>query len=249
VQHAERAARAEAERARELRDEMLAIVAHDLRNPVHTIMLSAGAMAELALSESENAAQLALIRRSAGGMDHLIRDLLDVTQIERGRLAIQPAPAIIDATIAEAVALCTKRAEAVGVTIGTFVEPDLPPVLADHARVVQAVGNLVANSVKFTDRGGRVMVQARKADGSIEVVVEDTGRGMTPDELPRVFDAYWQGDPTSRKGVGLGLAIVRGIVDAHGGSVAVESSPGVGSTFRFTLPLATPLAKPDQRAR
>lgn len=244
AQEAERAARAEAERARGLRDDMMAIVAHDLRNPVHTIMLSAGAMEDFDLSPEEKRQQLALIRRSAGGMDRLIRDLLDVTQIEAGRLTIQATPLAIDAVVREAVALCEKQAESVGLAISCSVSPDLPRVLADRARLLQVVGNLMGNAIKFTDRGGRITIGAVRENDFVQVSVEDTGRGMSADELPLVFEAYWQADPKSRKGVGLGLAIVRGIVTAHGGTITVQSSPGVGSKFQFTLPTARATTAP-----
>jgi PAS domain S-box-containing protein len=238
AREAERAARAEAERARGLRDDMLAIVAHDLRNPVHTIMLSAGAMEDFDLSPEEERQQLALIRRSAGGMDRLIRDLLDVTQIETGRLAIHATPLSIDSVVSEAIALCEKHAESAGLVIEASVPPGVARVKADRARILQVIGNLLGNAIKFTDRGGRIIVSVVHANDVVQVSVEDTGRGMSRDELPRVFEAYWQADPKSRKGVGLGLAIVRGIVVAHGGTIEVESSPAVGSTFRFTLPVA-----------
>jgi PAS domain S-box-containing protein len=220
------------------RDEMMAVVAHDLRNPVHTIMLAAGAMADLGLTEEENRKQVALIRRAAGGMDHLIRDLLDATQIEKGQLAIQLAPTDVAAVIGDASAMCAQRAADCGITVETEVAADLPRVVADRDRVVQVLGNLLGNSIKFTGKGGRITLRAASRGPNVEVAVVDTGRGLSPDQIPKVFDRYWQADQKGRRGVGLGLAIVRGIVEAHGGTVAVESTLGKGSEFRFTLPAA-----------
>lgn len=220
------------------RDEMMAVVAHDLRNPVHTIMLASGAMADLGLSEEENRKQVALIRRAAGGMDHLIRDLLDATQIEKGQLAIQVAPTDVAAVIGDASAMCAQRAADCGIAIETDVATDLPRVVADRDRVVQVLGNLLGNSIKFTGKGGRITLRAAPRGRHVEVAVVDNGRGLAPDQIPRVFDRYWQADRKGRRGVGLGLAIVRGIVEAHGGVVEVESTLGKGSEFRFTLPMA-----------
>lgn len=230
-------ARGEAERASKVRDEVMAIVAHDLRNPVHTIMLAAGAMADFALSDEENVRHLALIRRSAGGMDHLIRDLLDATQIQQGRLAISVAPIDIGPLIVEAAALSSTKAAECDLTIETNVERSLPLVRADRDRILQVLGNLLGNAIKFTARGGKISITASQHDRVVVVSVSDTGRGMSADQLLLVFDRYWQAERKTTKGVGLGLAIVRGIVEAHGGVVSVASTLGVGSTFQFTLPV------------
>lgn len=233
----EQAARADAERAIRLRDEVMAIVAHDLRNPVHTIMMGAGAMAELPLSEPDKRRQLEVIRRSARGMDHLIRDLLDVTHIEQGKLAIQRQPAPVTPVIEEAVTLVTPLAHEARLAIDVDVPSQLPAMSADRARIVQVLSNLLGNAIKFTPPAGRIRVAARDIGDCVELTVEDSGRGIPAEDLPRIFDRYWQGDRASRKGVGLGLAIVRGIVEAHGGSVAVSSTVGRGTTFRVAVPV------------
>ena len=234
----ERNARADAERATQLRDEMLAIVAHDLRNPLHTILMSVGAAVDLPLSPADSQIQLALIQRSARGMDALIRDLLDVTQIETGRLSINPIAADISTIIDDAIIVCSKQAVARGLRLETDVPPGLPHVHADPTRITQVLGNLLGNALKFTPGPGRVVVRARQGDDIVMVAVEDTGRGIAPDDVPRVFDRYWQAHRGSRDGVGLGLTIVRGIIEAHGGWVDVESEVGVGTTFRIALPVA-----------
>ena len=218
------------------RDEVLAVVAHDLRNPVHTILMSA-AVAELpTISASERDKQLGVIRRTARAMDRLIRDLLDVTQIEMGQLAIHPQPIAIEGVIDEIIAVFAPRAAAAGLRLIGDVGSNLPEVSADRERITQVLNNLVGNSLKFTPEGGAVTISAHARNGGIEVAVADTGNGIPPGQLPDLFRRYWQADRGAHRGVGLGLAIVHGIVEAHGGKIDVESTVGKGTTFRFTLP-------------
>jgi PAS domain S-box-containing protein len=228
-------ARSDAERASKVREEMMAVVAHDLRNPVHTIMLAAGAIADFDLSAEENSKQLALIRRAASGMDRLIRDLLDANQIEQGRLALSIEPVDIASLITEATSLAALRAAEAGLAIETNVAPGLPRVRADRVRIAQVMSNLLGNAIKFSPRGGRITVRAERDVEQVVVSITDTGQGISAAHLPHVFDRYWQAERTTTKGVGLGLAIVRGIIEGHGGRVWAESTPGAGSTFAFTL--------------
>jgi PAS domain S-box-containing protein len=232
-------ARGDAERASQVRDEVMAIVAHDLRNPVHTIMLASGAMADLALSEEENRRHLALIRRSARGMDHLIRDLLDASQIEQGRLAISAALTDIESVVGEAATLSSTKASDAGLSIDTLVDSGVPPVYADRDRILQVLGNLLGNAIKFSSQGCKIRIHATHTDNAVTIAVSDTGCGISDDQLPFVFDRYWQAERKTTKGVGLGLSIVRGIVEAHGGHVSVESALGAGSTFRISLPVSS----------
>jgi signal transduction histidine kinase len=169
-------------------------------------------------------------------MDALIRDLLDVTRIETGRLAIAPAPESVGAMIEDVLATAAPLAADRGVRLEAVVPAGLPDVQADRARIVQALGNLAGNALKFTASPGRIVVRSRPQGAFVEAAVEDTGCGIAAEHLPYVFDRYWQADRGAHRGVGLGLAIVRGIVEAHGGHVAVESRLGEGTTFRFTLP-------------
>ena len=216
----ERVAHADTARAMALRDEVLAIVAHDLRNPLHAVLLG-----------------IELVQRSALGMDALIRDLLDATHIEIGRLPIVPAAVSVSAVIDDTLATSAKQALEKGLTLDGDVPSDLPIVKADRNRILQVLDNLVGNAMKFTPRSGRVTIRARRLDDRVELAVVDTGRGIAPNELPHVFDRYWQSERETREGVGLGLAIVRGLIEAHGSHVEVDSKVGEGSTFRFTLPL------------
>lgn len=235
---AERAARAEAERATRMRDEVLAVVAHDLRNPVHTIVVSTAVLDALpANADSDRLRQIDVIRRNARGMDHLIRDLLDVAQIQMGRLAIQPSPVAADIVIREVVAGCLSQATERGLTLKSDAPADLPPMLADRARIVQVLNNLIGNAFKFTTSGGVIVSAAHRAN-CIELAVRDSGCGIEAANLSRVFDRYWQAQRGGTHGVGLGLAIVRGIIEAHGGTVAAESVVGKGSTFRCSVPTA-----------
>ena len=231
----EREVRAEAQHAAKLRDEVLSIVAHDLRNPVHTIMMCAGAMADLPLSEEESAVQLRLIRKSAHTMDRLIHDLLDVTRIETGRLAITAAPLALGPVIQEAIDGAASSAAAAKLTLSADLPAEIPEVMADRDRVVQVLGNLIGNAIKYTPAGGRIVVTAAPAGSFVSVTVTDTGRGIAAADLPRLFERYWQAD-RAQPGVGLGLAIVRGIIEAHGGRCEVRSMLGAGSAFSFTLP-------------
>lgn len=200
--------------------------------------MSAGAAIDLPLSPADSQIQLALIQRSARGMDGLIRDLLDVTQIETGRFSIARSAVDIYAIIDDAVAVAGKQATARGVRLETDVPPGLPSILADRSRIAQVLGNLLGNALKFTPNQGRVVVRARSNADAVEVAVEDTGRGIAAENVPRVFDRYWQAERATREGVGLGLTIVRGIIEAHQGWIDVESEIGVGTTFRFALPIA-----------
>src|SRR5690349_2668536 len=156
----EHVARIDADRAIRSRDEVLAVVAHDLRNPVHTILMSV-AVAELpSLSNADRDKQLQVIRRAARGMDHLIRDLLDLTQIEMGQLAIQRQPLAIDAVVDEAIAIFAPRAAASGLQLIADVGRDLPEINADRERIAQALGNLIGNALKFTPEGGALTISA-----------------------------------------------------------------------------------------
>ena len=233
----ERSARAAAERASRLRDDVLGVVAHDLRNPVHTIVMSASTLLDIPLPEEQRARQLGIIQRTAKGMHHLISDLLDVTRIESGSFAIQWAPVDVNALLDEMLELFTPRAEACAIALTREVAPAIPPLEGDHDRLVQLLSNLLDNALKFTPAGGRIGLRACRLDDYVRISVEDSGCGIPAESLPYVFDRFWQADRTSRAGAGLGLAIARGIVRAHGGEITVESTLGRGTTFHLTLAL------------
>jgi PAS domain S-box-containing protein len=236
----ERSARAEAERAIKLRDEVLGVVAHDLRNPLHTISMSTGLMLEIPLSEDERAHQLQVIRRTAKEMNRLIADLLDVTRIESGAFTLQRKPVHVGPLIEEMLELFGPQAREKGIALLAEIAPDTPTVLGDHDRLVQVLSNLVGNSLKFTNAGGSITIGVSRPTQQLDVrfSVEDTGIGIPAENLPHVFDRFWQANRASRAGAGLGLAIARGIIAAHGGGIWVESTVGVGTAFHFALPVA-----------
>jgi PAS domain S-box-containing protein len=237
----EQSARLEAERATALRDQVLGYVAHDLRNPVHTIVMAAGSVLDFALPPERERTQLELIRKSAWVMDRLIGDLLDVSQIEAGTLAVHCQPIALGPVVTDVIADFHDRARALDITLHARVQPELPPIDADRQRLVQALSNLVGNALKFTPPGGRVVIEAAQRPTCIELVVRDSGKGIAPQHLGNVFERFWQADRTCG-GAGLGLAIVQGIMEAHHGSVHAESEPGHGATFSLRLPQVEPPA-------
>jgi len=234
----EREARTGAERAIRMRDEVLGIVAHDLRNPMNAIAVSAATMTGVPVSEDQRLRQLEIIRRSAKELDRLISDLLDVSRIESGTFVIRAAPVHVRALLDEAQQLFEPLARARQIALDVGTAADLPPVAGDRDRLVQVLSNLLDNALKFTRAHGRVVLRARRLDGAVQISVEDSGPGIPAEHLPHVFDRFWQADRASRAGAGLGLAICKGLVEAHGGRIEAESTFGHGAVFRFTVPCA-----------
>ncbi len=237
----ERRAREDAQRAVRAREELLAVVSHDLRNALNTILLGARA-AERRASAGTDAAlsrNVDVIARAADRMSRLIRDLLDSAKIEAEGLSLRPQPESVRALVGDAREAARPLAEQKDVRLEADVAPALPPVRCDRERVLQVLSNLLGNAVKFTPQAGRVAVRAVGRHGaSVLFAVEDTGPGIAPDVLPRIFERRWRADPTSPEGSGLGLYIAKGIVEAHGGRMWAESRVGEGSRFLFTLPVA-----------
>lgn len=224
-------------RALAARDELLGVVAHDLRNPLSAIALRAGLLAKNIGGDSLRAGADAIVR-IALGMEHTVRSLLDAASIESGRFSVKPAPCDVEETVREAGATFDGLATAKSIRVDARVaEPGLA-VMADRARLVQVLINLVGNAVKFTPEGGKVTVAAERAGADVRFSVVDTGPGIAPAHLPHVFDRFWKADQEGIKGTGLGLFIAKGIAEAHGGRIWVESQLGSGATFSFTLPCA-----------
>jgi signal transduction histidine kinase len=171
-------------------------------------------------------------------MYRLIHDLLDVAAIEARRLVVARSSLAVDVLVADALELLRPLAAVKHISLVTTLSPALPPVTADRERVLQVFSNLGGNALKFTPEHGRVEIRASDHGAVVEFVVRDTGPGIRSEELPHVFDRFWQARKTSSVGVGLGLAIAKGIVDAHGGTLSVENNPGGGTSFTFTLPVA-----------
>ncbi|HSN27375.1 MAG TPA: ATP-binding protein [Kofleriaceae bacterium] len=225
---------AEAQRAIRGRDELLAVVSHDLRNPLNIIALA------LQMMESDASTVSSALPRAKRGADRMLRlieDLLDVARIDSGTLRVEPSRTdlvgLLDDQLEQHRVLAADRR----ITLVRDFERGLGHVLADRHRIGQALANLVGNALKFTPPGGTIRIGADVRGDRVAIWVADTGPGIPSEHLGHIFDRFWQ--PQQRRdGVGLGLAIVKGIVDAHGGAIEVESTVGIGTTFRFTLPRA-----------
>jgi PAS domain S-box-containing protein len=239
----------DAQRANQARDEVLGVVSHDLRNPISAIAMCARVLRHSEPIDTAARDDLLLtISESTEWMNRLIQDLLDVANIERGQLSLERRTESPVAMIEQAIHMFSVEASDHGITLDAEVDGERPAVWADAARVVQVLGNLLRNAIKFTPNGGRITVRAGQRDGFVVLSVTDTGSGISPDVQRRVFDRYWHSsDGARRRGSGLGLSIAKGIVEAHGGRIWLESTPGQGSTFSFTLPLANAAQSVDIR--
>jgi signal transduction histidine kinase len=220
---------------------VLAIVSHDLRNPVGSVITAAAFLLDTLAEEvlaTPQGQQVGVIHRAARRANRLLEDLMDVTRIESGGLSINVAPVDVAGLIADAAEAMAGLAEENVVELRTDAARPLPPVLADRDRILQVFANLAGNAVKFTPAGGTVTLGAACADGAVRFSVADTGPGMSAEQVERAFDRFWQAGRADRRGVGLGLSIARGIVEAHGGMLSVTSAPNDGAIFHFTLPAA-----------
>jgi signal transduction histidine kinase/DNA-binding response OmpR family regulator len=228
-----------AQQAVAAREQVLAVVAHDLRNPLSTVAMGAQMLAD-SLTDAEHAADrryVAAIHRAAERMDQLIQDLLDITRWESGQLAINPTPQPIGPVIADVVEMHRLSAGAERIVLRLDLGDPLPRVSIDAHRLQQVLSNLLGNALKFTPDGGSITVRARTHyETSVLVSVIDSGPGLPAEQLPHIFSRFWQGERSDRRGIGLGLAIARGLVEAHGGEIWVESEPGDGCRFHFTIP-------------
>ena len=230
----------QAQRALRARDEMLSVVAHDLRNPLGIIGMSAQLISDGPDPlPAPVRTSLDRIRRSTEQMNRLIQDLLDVTKLEAGKLVLNRAPAAPSALLKEAEYMFRPLTERASLTLNVEVEPDLPAVYVDRGRFVQATGNLIANSIKFTPAGGFITLAGRSVKAGVGFSVTDTGKGIAAENLPHLFDRFWQERPADSRGLGLGLAIVQGIVSAHGGTIEVRSELGGGTTMTMVLAAAS----------
>jgi signal transduction histidine kinase len=216
------------------RDDVLAIVSHDLRNPLGTITMAAGLL-ELPIAEERKSEQIGVIKRAAEGMNRLIADLLDVSAVESGRFQVELEPVPIEPLLREACRMLDEHAAKKEQRLDCELAPELPVVRGDRHRILQVLTNLVGNAIKFTPEKGRITVRAEPEPNGVVVSVEDTGPGISDADLPHIFDRFWHIGRSRRGGAGLGLAIAKGIVEAHAGRIWVTSRPGHGSTFSFAL--------------
>ncbi|HEU5189080.1 MAG TPA: ATP-binding protein [Methylomirabilota bacterium] len=238
----ERLARAEAEKANLAKDQFLATLSHELRTPLNALRLWAGVLRQQPLDAATLAKAVDTIDRNAALQAQLIDDLLDISRIASGKLRLEMRPLDLRSVIESAVETVRAAAEDKGLTIARALDPDAGLIMGDATRLQQVLWNLLTNAVKFTPRGGRVEVLLGRRVGHAELCVRDTGQGIAPDLLPRIFDRFRQGDSSTTRvqgGLGLGLAIARQLVELHGGGIKAESpGEGQGATMTVILPLA-----------
>jgi signal transduction histidine kinase len=227
----------------EMKEEFLALTTHDLRSPLTVIsgvisFFTSGRLGELT-PEQKN--MVSMMERNAQSLIELVNDLLDASKLESGTMRLEIASIDLRGLIDELRETMEPLAREKGLTMEEILPQDLPPVEADRPKLRRILVNLVSNAVKFTSRGGRVAVQAAPEDGHIRISVTDTGVGIAPEDVARLFDKYEQARSRAtrgEKGTGLGLYITKQLVELHGGEIKVESEVGKGSTFSFTLPAA-----------
>jgi PAS domain S-box-containing protein len=223
-------------KATQARDEILALVSHDLGGTAAAIAMAASALLERPAGDEaldSGRGHVELIRRSAQSMQHMVRDLLDSTLIEMGHLRLNRAPVVVTELLEEAIDRVRQSAEAAGVQIVVSAPPGLA-VVADRERVRQVIVNLLDNALKFSDAGTTIRLDASEDGARVRFALTDEGPGILEADRERVFDAFWHGQGS--KSAGLGLAIAKRIMDVHGERIWVETAPGGGATFQFTLP-------------
>jgi signal transduction histidine kinase len=234
----EHVARVEAEAAKRARDEMLAMVAHDLRNPLAMIQMTSQLLLSDPVPDAEMTRKvLHMMQRAGSRMSRLIGDLLDARQIESGRFVVETHPELPSAVVRDALDLLQPIAASKRQRLDAEIEPGLLAMQVDGARIQQVISNLVGNAIKFSPPDSVITVCAQGRLGAVRISVRNTGPGILPDELPRIFDRYWQGKGRERGGLGLGLAIAKSIVEAHGGCIGISSEPDVATIFYFDIPL------------
>jgi signal transduction histidine kinase/PAS domain-containing protein len=226
-----------AEQATRARDQMLGVVVHDLRNPLGTIIMASSFLEETLEAEAPARRFVAMVHRAGDRMNRLIGDLLDVKRMENGKLHVDPKPLRAAVILMEAAEMLRPLAAAEGLELSVDMRSELPLVAADAHRTQQVLSNLVGNAIKFTPKGGRITLRGLAVEQHVRFAVSDTGPGIPAEQLPHIFGQFWQGKRADRRGIGLGLGIAKGIVEAHEGTIWAESTVGQGTTFYFTLPV------------
>jgi signal transduction histidine kinase len=233
---------AAAEKQRELerlRADLIAWVSHDLQTPLASIRAILEALYDGVVEEPETVKRyLNTAQRNVRSLSALIDDLFQMAQLDTGGIPLEKAESSLVDLISDTLESFSELASRQNITLDGSAEPDVDPVLMDTQRIGRVLNNLIGNALRHTPAGGRVEVRARRADGSVEVTVCDTGEGIRPDDLPNIFESFYRGEKSRSRttgGAGLGLAIARGIVRAHGGEIRVESQPG-NTRFTFSIP-------------
>ena len=229
------------------RDELIAVVSHELKNPLTAIGTSVMLIAKTGSLFEKNPLlkkSLENIDASVRRMSRLVSDLLDATKIEAGHLLIEPSEVGVPDLVKETIQTYKLLADEKSLHLECQVSPDIPPIACDRDRIIQVLSNLLGNAVKFTHPGGSISLTVESVGDQIQFQIKDTGPGISPDQLPNVFNRFWQAKQFAYRGTGLGLSIAKGIVEAHGGKIWAQSKVGVGSAFSFTLPKAARSSKP-----
>lgn len=225
-----------AHEALDLKDEFLAIVSHDLRNPMNAIALNTQLLERLNSSGDPRLDRISTsLDASIAQMKRIISDLLDLTAIDAGKLSVHLKPGDARSAIEESLESFHSARAGRSITLEVRVPAEPLAARFDSGRIVQVLDNLIHNALKFTPDGGRIVVEGRRAE-AVEILVRDSGPGLTPEEIAVIFERFRQVEKRGRRALGLGLYISRSIVESHGGRIRVDSVPGEGSTFSFTLP-------------
>ena len=224
-----------AQQALQARDRVLGVVAHDLRNPLNNIIMAADLIGNVPLSPEQLASRVQMILNAAQRMNRLIQDLLDVARLEAGRLVLELTDNDPVSLANEAVELSAARAAAKSLHLSIESVPDLPRISIDRDRILRVFTNIIDNAIRFTPDGGSIVIGVAMRGDAICFSVADTGPGIAADDAVHLFEPFWQLHGSS-EGAGLGLTIARGIIEAHGGEISVDSTPGCGATFCFTAP-------------
>ncbi len=238
-----------ARRALQDRDDLLAIVSHDLKNPLGAIVMSASMLERSAPEGAEGEPvrrHAARVQRAAERMSSLIRDLLDMASLTSGHFTVDARAMAADAPVLETLDLFRPLAQEKGILLESGADvAECPPIAADRGRLLQTFSNLVGNAIQYSPAGGRITLGAVPDGGCVKYYVRDEGPGIPEAQLPHIFERWWRGAKnTPAVNVGLGLSIAKGIVEAHGGRIWAESRAGGGSTFWFTVPVSAPTSAP-----
>nr|PZN81255.1 MAG: histidine kinase [Pseudomonadota bacterium] len=249
----ERTARSEAERLSHMKDEFLATLSHELRTPLNAIQGWAMLLRQPGVSREDHERGLEAIERNVRAQTQIVNDLLDMSRIISGKIHLEVQPLYLHEVIGNAIDTVRQSATAKRIRIHSLLDTNIGLVRGDPNRLQQALWNLLSNAVKFTPAGGRIQVVLERVNSHVEITVEDSGIGIRPDFLPHVFDRFRQYDATTTRrygGLGLGLSIVKSLVELHGGSVRVKS-PGenMGSTFVIALPVSSVHSEDEARMR
>ncbi len=251
-----RQSRDEAEAANHAKDRFLAVLSHELRTPLTPVLMLVAARQRDPNLSPDLRADMAMIRRNLDLETTLIDDMLDLSRIMSGKLRLRFETVTVNAVVSEACAICRPQIEEKSIKLDCGWGESLGSIQADAARLQQVFWNVLKNAAKFTPEGGSILVRTSQSEGMVEIRIEDSGVGIQPDALPKIFDAFEQGE-SKAGGLGLGLAISKALVDLHGGAIRAESAgPGKGSVFVITLPVtevekgeARPVSPQEQKVQ